>query len=93
MKETVVETVEKQEVGAEDTPFLRELSDDTDTPLDELEDAEFDELFGSFSVVLILSIQSWIFLAFNILLIFCLFRSIVIVSMKSSTTSCLPVCP
>jgi hypothetical protein len=50
MKETVVETVEKQEVGAEDTPFLRELSDD-------------------------------------------LFRSIVIVSMKSSTTSCLPVCP
>jgi hypothetical protein len=38
------ETVEKQEVGAEDTPFLRELSDDTDTPLDELEDGEFDEL-------------------------------------------------
>jgi hypothetical protein len=36
MKETEVETVEKQEVGAEDTPFLRELSDDTDTPLDEL---------------------------------------------------------
>jgi hypothetical protein len=44
MKETEVETVEKQEVGAEDTPFLRELSDDTDTPLDELEDGEFDEL-------------------------------------------------
>jgi hypothetical protein len=28
MKETEVETVEKQEVGAEDTPFLRELSDE-----------------------------------------------------------------
>jgi hypothetical protein len=31
MKETEVETVEKQEVGAEETPFFRELSDDTDT--------------------------------------------------------------
>jgi hypothetical protein len=46
MKETIVETVEKQEVGAEDTPFFRELSDDTDTPLDELEDGEFDELMS-----------------------------------------------
>jgi hypothetical protein len=44
MKETEAETVEKQEVGAEETPFFRELSDDTDTPLDELEDGEFDEL-------------------------------------------------
>jgi hypothetical protein len=36
MKEVEVETVEKTELGVEDTPFFRELSDATDNPLDEL---------------------------------------------------------
>jgi hypothetical protein len=33
MKEVEAETVEKTELGAEDIPFLRELSDATDNPL------------------------------------------------------------
>jgi hypothetical protein len=46
MKEVEVETVEKTELGTEDIPFLRELSDATDNPLDELGDGEFDELMS-----------------------------------------------
>jgi hypothetical protein len=44
MKEAEVEVIEKAEV--EDTPLFKELSDETDTPLDELDDAEFDELMS-----------------------------------------------